>query len=63
MDATVMPRVESELSMVAPRLAFSRADLLRIGGNGVVPLCAATAFVVMFRRMGAVARENADRID
>lgn len=36
--------IESSVSMVAHGLAPS-ADLLRIGGNGVVPLCAAWAFV------------------
>jgi DNA (cytosine-5)-methyltransferase 1 len=32
-------------------LALSRADALRCGGNGCVPLCAATAFVELFRRL------------
>lgn len=43
-----MPRVESELSVVADGLAFSRADLLRIGGNGVCTLAAAVAFVALW---------------
>jgi DNA (cytosine-5)-methyltransferase 1 len=38
---------------LAPRLDFScRAARLRAGGNGVVPLCAATAVVVLIRRSG-----------
>jgi hypothetical protein len=41
-DATLLPRVEPTLSMVAHGMA--PADLLRIGGNGVVPLAAACAF-------------------
>jgi DNA (cytosine-5)-methyltransferase 1 len=46
-DASLMPRVEPELSMVADGLAFSRADLLRIGGNGVVVLAAAYALCTL----------------
>lgn len=41
-DASRMPRVESALPMVVDGMA--RADLLRIGGNGVVSVAAAVAF-------------------
>jgi len=52
-DASLMPRVEPELSVVADGLAFSRADLLRIGGNGVVTLAAADAFDVLLAGVAA----------
>jgi hypothetical protein len=42
-----MPTIEPGVSVVADGLASSR-DLLRLGGNGVNPLCAAWAFVNLF---------------
>jgi hypothetical protein len=39
-----MPSIESGVSVVADGMASS-ADLLRLGGNGVNPLCAAWAFL------------------
>jgi DNA (cytosine-5)-methyltransferase 1 len=50
MDPTLMPRIEPELSVVVDGMAFSAADLLRIGGNGVVPLVAAIATRVLLLR-------------
>lgn len=44
LDATMLPAIESGVSVVADGLASS-ADLLRLGGNGVCPLTAAWAFV------------------
>lgn len=47
LDPTLMPAIESGLSVVAHGMA-PPADLLRIGGNGVVPLQAAWAFLQLF---------------
>jgi len=44
-----MPAIESGFSVVADGVAAS-ADLLRVGGNGVVPLAAAFAFCVLWDR-------------
>lgn len=48
LDAACMPCVERGLSVVADGVEFAAADLLRIGGNGVVPLQAAAAFATLF---------------
>lgn len=45
---TRMPAIESRVPVVVDGLAFANADLLRIGGNGVVPLAAAIAFDALF---------------
>jgi hypothetical protein len=42
-----MPAIESGVSVVADGMASS-SDLLRLGGNGVNPLCAAWAFLNLF---------------
>lgn len=47
LEPTLMPAIESGVSVVADGMA-SPADLLRLGGNGVVPLCAAWAFINLF---------------
>ena len=44
MGPAYMPSIESGVSVVADGLASS-SDLLRLGGNGVNPLCAAWAFL------------------
>jgi DNA (cytosine-5)-methyltransferase 1 len=44
LDPSNMPAIESGVSVLADGMASS-ADLLRFGGNGVVPLCAAYAFL------------------
>lgn len=44
LDPTLMPSIESGVSVVADGMASS-SDLLRLGGNGVNPLCAAWAFL------------------
>lgn len=56
MDASRMPRVESKVSMVVDGMA--RADELRIGGNGVVPIAAALAFSVLLSRVLDMADKN-----
>lgn len=47
--------IESPIHYLADGLAdlvrLNRTDALRMLGNGVVPLCAATTFVELFRRM------------
>lgn len=48
LDPSRMPRVEPEVSVVADGLAPARSDLLRLGGNGVVPVAAAVAFAHLF---------------
>lgn len=52
------PAIESGVRVLADGLAVvvdeSRSDQLRGGGNGVVPLQAATAFVLLARRAGIV---------
>lgn len=45
-DPARMPRTQSRVSVVVDGMA--RADELRIGGNGVVPVAAAVAFVTQF---------------
>lgn len=47
MDATRAPAIEPGFSVVVNGVAVASADLLRIGGNGVVPLAAAVAFNVL----------------
>lgn len=47
MDPSLAPCIESGVPAVADGLA-SRADRLRLGGNGVVPLAAAYAFLSLF---------------
>lgn len=47
LDPSLMPAIESGVSVVADGLA-SPADVLRLGGNGVVPLQAAWAFLQLF---------------
>ena len=47
LDPSCMPAIESGVSVVAHGMA-SPADLLRLGGNGVVPLQAAWAFLQLF---------------
>jgi len=47
LDPAFRPAIESGVSVVANGLA-SAADLLRIGGNGVVPLQAAWGFINLF---------------
>lgn len=55
LDPTNMPPIESGVSVVADGMA-SPADLLRLGGNGVVPVQAAIAFLQLFAcLMGSVA--------
>lgn len=44
LDPTHMPAIESGVSVVADGMA-PPSDLLRLGGNGVNPLCAAWAFI------------------
>lgn len=51
LDPALMPAVERGFSALADGLAFSNSDLLRLGGNGVVPLAAAAAFVHAFERL------------
>lgn len=43
MESPIAPAVEPGFSVVADGMAISGADLLKIGGNGVVPLAAAVA--------------------
>ena len=50
LDPTLMPAIESGVSVVAYALAtpeMSAGDLLRIGGNGVDPLVVAYAFCTL----------------
>lgn len=47
LDPSEMPAIESGVSVVADGMAAS--DLLRIGGNGIVPLAAALAFYELAR--------------
>ena len=47
LDPTCLPAIESGVSVVADGMA-APADLLRLGGNGVVPLQAAWAFLQLF---------------
>lgn len=51
LDPTLMPAVESGVSMVADgvAVAWGNADLLRIGGNGVCPLAVADAFCALWK--------------
>ncbi len=51
LDPSAMPAIESGVPVVADGLAFSNADLLRIGGNGVDPLVAALACRILFGRV------------
>lgn len=44
LDPAKMPAIESGISMVVDGMAVANTDLLRIGGNGVVPIQAAVAF-------------------
>lgn len=45
LDPAIVPAVEPGFSMVVDGLAVSASDLLRISGNGVVPLAATTAII------------------
>ncbi|MCC6358082.1 MAG: DNA cytosine methyltransferase [Phycisphaerales bacterium] len=49
LDPACMPAVERGLSALAHGLGFSNSELLRLGGNGVVPLAAGAAFIAAFR--------------
>ncbi|MGE0289356.1 MAG: DNA cytosine methyltransferase [Bradyrhizobium sp.] len=49
LDPACMPAVERGLSALADGLGFSNSELLRLGGNGVVPSQAALAFTVLSR--------------
>lgn len=49
LDPALMPCVERGLPALAHGLAISNSDLLRLGGNGIVPLCASLAFAVATR--------------
>lgn len=51
-DASYAPAAEPGFSVVVDGLAVSGADLLRIGGNGVVPLAAAVALDVLLDYAG-----------
>lgn len=51
LDPALAPCVERGLPALADGLAVSNSDLLRLGGNGVVPLGAAVAFVEAVRRL------------
>ena len=58
LDATNAPAIESGFSVVADGVAPS-SELLRIGGNGVVPLQAAVAFCVLWSRtMGRLEKSD-----
>jgi len=50
--------IESSFCMSLDGLAVvldeSRSDQIRAAGNGVVPLCAATAFILFAQRAGIV---------
>lgn len=48
LDAACLPAVESKLPALADGLGFSNSELLRLGGNGVVPLAAGIAFAILF---------------
>lgn len=50
LDPACMPAVERGFSALADGLAFSNSELLRLGGNGVVPLAAGVAFIVLTLR-------------
>lgn len=54
LDPALMPAAESELLGVAHGLDYSAAELLRLCGNGVVPIAVAAAFVAAFRGMQEV---------
>lgn len=47
LDPSFMPAIESGVPVVADGMASS-SDLLRLGGNGVDPVCAAWAFINLF---------------
>lgn len=51
LDPALMPPDGSRFSTLAYGLAVARTDLLRLGGNGVVPLAAAVAFVEALWRL------------
>lgn len=51
LDPADAPCVERQLSMVVDGLAVGTADLLRLGGNGVVPLAAGVAFGILIDGM------------
>jgi DNA (cytosine-5)-methyltransferase 1 len=53
LDPAQMPCVERGLPALVDGLAIANPDLLRLGGNGVVPLAAAVAFVEAVRRATA----------
>lgn len=49
LDPACMPAVERGFSALADGLAFSNSELLRLGGNGVVPLAAGVAFILLLQ--------------
>ena len=51
LDPSLAPAIEPPFPMVANGDAFSHADLLRCGGNSVVPLAGAAAFVALLDRL------------
>lgn len=51
LDPALIPCVERGFPTLADGLAISNSDLLRLGGNGVVPLAAGAAFVEAVRRL------------
>lgn len=53
LDPALMPCAERGLQHVVDGTPFSRADVLRLSGNSIVPLAAACAFVHAMRRLGS----------
>ena len=54
LDPSRMPSAQRGVSVVADGLGFSNNTLLRLGGNGVVPLVAAIAFDVLLSEIGGL---------
>lgn len=48
LDPALMPAIESGVSVVADGIPIAHSDLLRLGGNAVVPQAAAVAFATLF---------------